>query len=382
MTLNAQGKWVVRREQVNISRCAKGVIAMIYLGIDVAKAKLDCCLLIDADSHRKRNKVVPNSPTGIEQLLHWLTIQLPQSALPDIHAVMESTGIYHAQAAQLLHQGGMCVSIVNPAHVRHMAKGLGVHSKNDSIDSHVLARYGHIAKPGLWHPASQQVQQLTALLARRACLYEELQREHARLDKLSSQATHEAVSQSLAQSMTFLDEQIKHLDSLIEQHIDRHPDLKADQQLLLSIPAVGPRVACQMLSLMHTKNFNHAEQLAAYIGLVPVQRQSGTSVRGKSHLSKAGPSKLRATLYMAAMGACRCNPHIKAHYQRLLAAGKSKSSALGAAMRKLVHLCFGVLHTRQPYRAEYVHNGRAADTAETSSPSTGAATVLLGAIAP
>jgi transposase len=208
MTLNAQGKWVVRREQVNLPRCAEGVIDMIYLGIDVAKAKLDCCLLIDADSQRKRNKVVPNSPTGIEQLLHWLTIQLPQSASPDIHAIMESTGIYHAQAAQLLHQASVCVSIVNPAHVRYMAKGLGVHSKNDSIDSHVLARYGHIAKPSLWHPAPEQAQQLTALLARRACLYEELQREHARLDILRNAARHEAVSQSLAQSMAFLDQQI------------------------------------------------------------------------------------------------------------------------------------------------------------------------------
>jgi transposase len=137
-----------------------------------------------------------------------------------------------------------------------------------------------------------------------------------------------------------------------------------------------------MLALMHTKTFSHAEQLAAYLGLVPVQRQSGTSVHGKSHLSKAGPSKLRATLYMAAMSACRCNPHIKAHYQRLLVAGKSKSSALCAAMRKLVHLCFGVLHTRQPYRADHAHGERAANVTQASSPSTGAATVLLGAIAP
>lgn len=356
---------------------------MIYLGIDVAKLKLDCCLLLDADSHRKRNKVVANSAAGIEQLLSWLAAQLPELSVDGIHAIMESTGIYHAQAASWLHQASVNVSVVNPAHVRYMAKGLGVHSKCDSIDSHVLARYGHIAKPALWQPAPEHVQHLQSLLERRRILQDELQREHARSSKLSSSVTHQAVGQSLQQSMHFLKEQIEQLDSLIEQQIDRHPDLKADQQLLQSIPAVGPRISGQMLTLMHTKAFATAEQLAAYLGLVPVQRQSGSSVNGKSHLSKAGPSKLRATLYMAAMCACRCNPHIKVHYERLLAAGKSKSAALCAAMRKLAHLCFGVLHSRQPYRADYVNTAHSKQTEHAPTivqqHSTGAAPVLIGA---
>ena len=99
--------------------------------------------------------------------------------------------------------------------------------------------------------------------------------------------------------------------------------------------------------------FGSAEQLAAYLRLVPVERQSGSSVLGRARLSKAGPSRIRAVLYMAAVVATRCNPHVKAVYERLLARGKSKMSALGAAMRKLVHLCFGVLKTRQPYQCDY-----------------------------
>jgi transposase len=364
---------------------------MFYLGIDVAKAKLDCCLLIDEQAQRKRNKSVTNNASGISQLLAWLAKQLPEQSpdtLPQhIHAIMESTGIYHQQAAALLHRAGVQVSICNPAQVRHFAQGIGVRSKDDSIDSHVLARYGQMIQPQPWQPEPEAVQILSALLARRQVMHQERQREQARKSKLPTAILHiNAVHQSLRKSIDFLDSQIKALDALIEQHIRQDPQLKQDKALLLSIPAVGPRVACQMLQLMHAKRFASAEQLAAYVGIIPVKRQSGTSLNGRSRLSKAGPSKLRATLYMAAMGACRYNPHIKAHYQRLLAAGKSKLSALGAAMRKLVHLCFGVLHTRQPYQADYVNGTptgkQAVKMANANTISTGAATVLLGAIAP
>lgn len=115
----------------------------------------------------------------------------------------------------------------------------------------------------------------------------------------------------------------------------------------------GERVGNHLLAVMHTHHFNNAEQLAAYLGLVPVERQSGSSVLGKARLSKAGPARVRAVLFMAAVVAKQWNPHVKAMYERLIAKGKSKMSALGAAMRKLVHLCFGVIKTQTPYDANY-----------------------------
>ena len=105
---------------------------------------------------------------------------------------------------------------------------------------------------------------------------------------------------------------------------------------------------------MHTHHFEAADQLAAFLGVVPVERQSGTSLAGRAHLSKIGPAKIRAKLYMAALSAMQYNPHVKALYDRLLLKGKSKMSALGAAMRKLVLLCFGVLMHRRPYQADYL----------------------------
>src|SRR5262249_8944053 len=139
----------------------------------------------------------------------------------------------------------------------------------------------------------------------------------------------------------------------IDDHIDRHPQLKADRELLESIPAIGAQTSRHMLSLLQARKFSCAEQSAAFLGLVPIERESGSSVRGRPRLSKAGPPRLRAILYMAAVVAVRHNPHVKALYERLLARGKTKMAALGAAMRKLVHLCFGVLKSRQPYSPTY-----------------------------
>lgn len=161
------------------------------------------------------------------------------------------------------------------------------------------------------------------------------------------------IRHSLAHSIEFLVKQLAELQQAIDEHIKGHPDLKEDLALLQSIPAVGPQVGSNMLSVMHSHDFGSTEQLAAYLGLVPVERQSGSSVQGRARLSKAGPARLRAVLYMAAIVAIRHNPHVKALYARLLARGKCKMSALGAAMRKLVHLCFGVLKTQQPYQHDY-----------------------------
>ena len=207
--------------------------------------------------------------------------------------------------------------------------------------------------PAPWQPPPPAARTLQALLARRDAIAQDLQRERNRQEKAEATDTPERIRQSIADSIRFLEQQLADLQRDIDRHIDRHSGLKEDMSLLRSIPAVGPQVGGNLLSVMHCHDFDSAEQLAAYLGLVPVERQSVSSVLGRARLSKAGPGRLRAMLYMAAIVAARWNPHVKAVYERLLARGKSKMSALGAAMRKLVHLCFGVLKTRKPYAADY-----------------------------
>jgi transposase len=326
-------------------------LAMLYLGIDVAKAKLDCSLLLDPASGKRKAKSVANTQTGFAELLQWLHKQ--DLAPSGIHAIIEGTGVYHEQAAMALCDAGVTISIVNPAQVRDFAKGLAIRSKTDGIDSQVLARYGALVQPQVWTPPSPQARVLQALLSRREAIAQDLQRERNRQEKADATDTPELIRQSLADSIAFLQTQLKKLQQDIDDHIDRHPALKDDLALLNSIPGVGPQVGRHLLSVLHRHHFANAEQLAAYLGLVPVERQSGSSVLGRARLSKAGPAHLRAVLYMAAVVATKYNPHVKVLYARLLARGKCKMAALGAAMRKLVHLCFGVWKTRQPYRADY-----------------------------
>jgi transposase len=324
---------------------------MFYLGMDVAKAKLDCCLLLDEASAKRKTKVVNNTRSGIADLLAWIAKQ--QVSSQQLHVVMEATGVYHEQAALALADAGITVSIVNPAQVRDFGRGLAVRTKTDGVDSLVLARYGALLKPAAWTPPAPEARMLQALLARREAVAQDLQRERNRQEKARATDTPERIRQSLADSIEFLVKQLAGLQQDIDLHIDRHPNLKDDMALLQSIPAVGPQVGGNLLSVMHSHDFGSAEQLAAYLGLVPVERQSGSSVLGRARLSKAGPARIRAVLYMAAIVATRYNPHVKAVYERLIARGKSKMSALGAAMRKLVHLCFGVLKTRKPYQHNY-----------------------------
>lgn len=325
---------------------------MYYLGIDVAKAKLDCCLLL-ADDKRKY-KVISNTKAGFMELLAWLQRQ----GTSDVHAVLEGTGVYHEPAAYALHDAGLVVSIVNPAQVKDLGKGLAVRTKNDRMDSFVLARYGELAKPVAWLPPPPQARYLQALLARREAVAMDLQRERNRCEKYAATETPTLVQESINDSIAFLIEQLNKLQQQIDDHIDQHPELKKDLGLLKSIPAIGQQTASRMLAIMHTHQFDRAEQLAAYLGLVPVERQSGSSVHGRPRLSKTGPASVRAVLYMAAMVAIKHNRQIKESYLRLLAKGKSKMAALGAAMRKLVHLCFGVIRNQTVYQIDYLPSKR------------------------
>ena len=327
---------------------------MFYLGMDVAKAKLDCCLLLDDAGGKRKTKVVNNTKSGVVDLLDWITKQ--NISTEELHVVMDATGVYHEQAALALADAGVIVSIVNPAQVKDFGRGMAVRTKTDNVDSFVLARYGALLKPSAWTPPAPEARMLQALLARRDAIAQDLQRERNRQEKADATDTPELIRKSLEGSIEFLVKQLAQLQQDIDDHINGHPSLKKDMNLLQSIPGVGPQVGGNMLSVLSSYRFESAEQLAAYLGLVPVERQSGSSVLGRARLSKAGPARIRAVLYMAAVTAKRCNPHVKAVYERMLARGKCKMSALGAAMRKLVHLCFGVLKTQQPYQRDYAKN--------------------------
>lgn len=327
---------------------------MFYLGIDVAKAKIDCCLILDNSTSKKKTKTFSNTQNGFEQLQIWLNHHAATSM--QTITLMEATSIYHELLAQYLFKAGYQVCVTNPARARYFAQSMSKLNKTDKVDSEVLARFAMTADLHFWQPLPEHIQLLNALLERRAVLYDDLQREKNRLEKAKSTFTMEPVLESIHNSITQLNKHIQNIDQQIDNHIDQNPDLKNDKDLLISIPAIADRTSLLMLSFLRSHTFEKASQAAAFIGLVPIQKQSGSSIRGRSRLSKAGSSKIRAGLYMAAVVATRHNPHIKEMNERLLANGKTKMMAIGAAMRKLVHLCYGVLKHQQPYQANYCIN--------------------------
>ena len=325
----------------------------IIIGIDVSKAKIDCAWLRDLKTGKVKTKVLKNNVEGFQSLINWVEVNTQQS-LPTIRFVMEATGIYHEALAYALHDAGAEVCVINPAYIHDYAKSLGTRNKTDKKDSVTTARFGATHSLKLWQPEPDTIRHLKALIARHEAIEKDLQRENNRLEKAEITQISAEVIDSINTVIKELTKEKNRIKQLIDDHIDQSPTLKQDDALLKSIPGVGPVIAQRMIALIHSRKFISARQCAAFIGLNPVMRQSGTSVRSRSRLSKMGDAKIRAKLYMAAVVAIQYNPDIKRQYERLLKNGKSKMAAIGAAMRKLVQICFGVLKHQTPYQPQVI----------------------------
>jgi len=324
---------------------------MYIIGIDVSKNKLDCALIDNSNYDKFKFKVVDNSEGGFVALLDWLSKHI-ESTVSEYHFVMEATGVYHEKCADYLFNMGAKVSVVNPAHIKYYGQSLGVHSKNDKKDSVVIARYGVTQKPISWLPEPIEIRVLKALASRLDAIEKDIRRENNRCEKSNINPCSDNVLHSIKKMLVALNDEKKSLERLIDNHINQYAYLKNNYALLQSIPGIGPVVSRYMVIIIGSRTFKSASQCAAYLGLVPVQNESGSSLRGRSRLSKAGSPIIRAKLYMAAISALQHNPDIKIQNQRLLKNGKSKMSALCAAMRKLVHICFGVIKHQRPYHVQ------------------------------
>ena len=322
----------------------------VFIGIDVSKKKLDAAWLRDPAKGKVKTKVMPNTAEGHKALMDWLTQHTGQP-LSACHVLMEATGVYHEALAYALHEAGVGVSVINPAQVHAFGKGLGVRGKTDAKDSVILARYGATQHPAFWQPEPVAVRALKARIARLEALDADIQREANRRETSEITGNAEIIA-SVDTVLSALRAERKRLARDIDDHIDGHPELKQDRDLLESIPGVGPNVSMRLMATLRSRAFDSARQDAAFVGLVPVPYQSGTSVRARPQLSKTGSATLRRRLYMAAVVSVRYNPDIAAQYRRLTARGQTKMSALGAAMRKLVHIAFGVLKHQQPYQSQ------------------------------
>ncbi len=323
---------------------------MNVIGIDVSKQKLHCTLLREQLPDKKLDKVVANNVEGVKLLLSFAS-KKAKLAATDLLIVLEATSTYHEVAAEALFHAGCKVIVANPAQARNLAKGLGIRNKNDQIDALVLAQLGQQChnKLRLWQPPPAEYKQLKQLQARKQALETDRQRESNRLEKLHATYTEAFILESSERMLQHLDHELVLVNEAIDTHIQTHPELEHDRGLLRSIPAIGTVLSTLLLAILQRNRFQSARQAAAYLGVVPVTEESGTSIKKRPRLSKTGNPTIRAKLYMAAVVATQHNPDIKLFYHRLLEQGKSKMSALGAGMRKLIHICFAVLDKQTEY---------------------------------
>lgn len=315
-----------------------------FLGIDISKKDFHVFLL--KEERGSKPKKFTNSTEGFESLNKWLK----KLGVEELHACMEATSIYGDALAEFLYEAGYQVSVVNPARIKGFTKSELLRTKTDSVDAALIARFCAAIKPSFWKPTPFEVKELPALLRRLESLTQMYQQEENRLETAT-----ETIAKLTRAHLEYIQEQQAEIKKMMSDHFDQYPHLKQQRELLTSIPGIGEQTAAVLLAEVgRIEDYKNARQLAAYAGLTPCERSSGTSVHGKTRLSCTGNVRLRKALYMPAVVAMRCNPLPKAMSERLLGRGKVKMQVIGALMRKLVHLAFGILKSQKPFDPNYL----------------------------
>jgi transposase len=319
-----------------------------FLGIDIAKEKFDAALVED-DGTLRRRKTCANTSKGHAEFVEWLrSVKVGNPPIRDLHIGMEATNTYADDLATALWDAGYRVSVLNPAAVHAYAASNLSRNKTDSLDAETIANYVRTHQPRLWTPRPPEERELQALARRLDALVELRQRERNRLES----ARVESVRASLQRVLDDLHDEIQRLKEAIRQHIQQHPRLKEQADLLASIPSVGEATVRLLLAEFRWDRFENVRQVVAFAGLNPKKDASGKR-EGRTPLSKIGSARIRKGLYLPAVVAKKRNPVLKALYDRLLEHGKAPMEAIGAVMRKLLHLAYGVLKSGKPFDPEW-----------------------------
>lgn len=316
----------------------------MVLGIDVSKLKLAVAVLFNG---KFRTKTVTNDQAGFDTLRNWLE---RFESLPE-HVCLEATGPYGEDVATFLYDQGLVVSIVNPTRIKGYAQSEGLRTKTDKVDARLIASFCQSKQEKLqhWKPAPIEHRELRDLTRRLESLKNMRSQEENRLEGNLS----DVVVANLTEHIQYLNRQIQQLEKMIKNHIDRHPGLRHQCDLLITIPGIADTTSANLISELYFDQFSTARQAAAYAGLTPSERESGTSVKGRPRLSKIGNRRLRKALYMPALAAMRYNPTLSEFSNRLERKGKAAKVIISAVMRKIIHIAFGVLKSGRPFDPKY-----------------------------
>lgn len=307
-----------------------------YVGIDVAKDRLDIAVLGEG-----QEKQVENTAEGITEL-----VQQMQAWQPEL-IVVEATGGYQRGVVDRLFQAGLAVAVVNPARVRQFARACGLLAKTDKLDARVLAEFGQRVQPRRYEGKSEAGKQLSALLVRRRQLDEMLKAEQNRL-----RTVQQALRMSIERIIACLKDEKKTLDAQIRQFMTEQAGWQEQTEILNSAPGVGVVTTAMLLAELPELGKMDRKKIAALVGVAPMNFDSGRK-RGYRK-TQGGRGDVRSVLYMSTLVATRYNPVIQKEYNHLLSRGKLKKVALTACMRKFLTILNAMMRDKQPFRCASV----------------------------
>jgi transposase len=310
----------------------------LFVGIDVSKARLDVAVCsLGEVAVKDLRRTYDNDPKGIRGLVKSLAAQQPALI------VMEATGGYEFDAACALAEADLPVAIVNPRQVRDFAKSTGRLAKTDALDAAILARFAQCVQPPVRPLPGPELRELRALLDRRQQLMEMRQAELNRRPM-----TTPAMQKSIRQLVRHLEQQLKALETDLDDRIRRTPLWQERLALLKSAGGVGDVLACTLTAYVPELGDLSGKQIAALVGVAPFNCDSG-QFRGQRR-TWGGRAQVRRVLFMAALSAMRYNDRIRTFAQRLKAKGKPGKVVVVACMRKLLVILNAMVATNTPYQ--------------------------------
>lgn len=305
-----------------------------YLGIDVAKERLDVCFLPE-----DRFFQVENNPAGFEALLDFCHMT------PVTHTVIEATGGYEKGVVRSLQGANIAVTVIEPKRAKCFSRALGKRAKTDTIDAKTLAQFASSLPVATVGSLPEEQEHLQALVNRRHQLVENRTQELLRREK----TTNTLVLADIDQHLSELEQRIKALESELKTFLKTQAPYGETAKRLRTVPGVGPHVVNGLLAFLPELGTLEGKQIASLVGLAPFNRDSGK--RSGKRFVYGGRRKVRNLLYMAAVVASRCNPVIQVFYRRLKAAGKASKVALTACMRKLLLILNAMVRDKRDWQA-------------------------------
>ncbi len=311
-----------------------------YVGVDISKSSFHAAI-----AGKKKAKQFENSTKGFALFLQWLKDNTPTPKV-----CMEATGHYSEPLAQCLLEHEIHTSVVNPLQIKNFARACLARNKTDDLDAKIIATFAEKMNPKAYEPTPKAQKAMRNLVQ----FLDILKGQHTKLLNQKSSFQEGPVISEIKKSLASLKRQMHSVEKRIRALLEEESTLKASIGLLETINGIGWLSAVRLLAyLPNIHQFRNAKQVAAYAGVSPQIRQSG-NYQGKSCLSKFGHSQLRQALYMPALTAKRSNKGLREFVERLEGRGLKPKAIVGAVMRKLIHIVYGMLKTQQPFNEALV----------------------------